>query len=90
MSHAVARERPMPLADETIPNVILSRKRDRSRKPDIVRHFIVRMYPDARRLEKFARSRHPGWLSWGNEVGEDAGYDTFFQAVLSDCRQVSR
>lgn len=39
-----------------------------SRKPDLFRTMIVNMYPDARRIELFARQRKPGWDAWGNEV----------------------
>lgn len=27
------------------------------------------MFPDARKIELFARNTRPGWESWGKEVG---------------------
>lgn len=44
------------------------RKRQHSRKPEYVQDMIEQMYPDARRLEMFARRSRPGWDVWGNEV----------------------
>lgn len=43
-------------------------RREHSRKPDIIRDEIVRMFPDCRRIELFARTAMPGWDAWGNEV----------------------
>lgn len=66
----VARGRPMKLGDEGVPNVILAPKRAHSQKPDEVTACIERLYPDARRLELFARTERPGWDAWGDEVGK--------------------
>jgi N6-adenosine-specific RNA methylase IME4 len=66
----VARGRPLPLSDEGVPNVILAPKRAHSQKPEEVRDSIDRLYPDASKLELFARSERPGWDAWGNEVGK--------------------
>ena len=43
-------------------------RREHSRKPDIIRDEIARMFPDCRRIELFARTAMPGWDAWGNEV----------------------
>jgi N6-adenosine-specific RNA methylase IME4 len=69
----VAKGRPLPLADEGVPNVILAPKRAHSQKPEEVRDSIDRLYPDASKLELFARSERPGWDAWGNEVGKFDG-----------------
>jgi N6-adenosine-specific RNA methylase IME4 len=69
----VARGRPLPLADEGVPNVILAPKRAHSQKPEEVRDSIDRLYPDASKLELFARSERPGWDAWGDEVGKFDG-----------------
>lgn len=66
----VARGRPMKLGDEGVPNVILAPRRAHSQKPDEVTACIERLYPDARRLELFARTERPGWDAWGDEVGK--------------------
>jgi N6-adenosine-specific RNA methylase IME4 len=51
-------------------NVIESRKREHSRKPDEQYDLIERCSPGPY-LELFARHRRPGWVSWGNEVDMD-------------------
>jgi N6-adenosine-specific RNA methylase IME4 len=39
-----------------------------SRKPPEVRDLIASWYPNARKLEMFARQRAEGWDAWGNEL----------------------
>jgi N6-adenosine-specific RNA methylase IME4 len=46
---------------------IIERRRDHSRKPDCVYSRIERLVPGPY-LELFARTKRPGWDSWGNEV----------------------
>ena len=48
--------------------VIIEPRREHSRKPDEIADRIVRLCGDVPRLEMFARTRRPGWDSWGNEV----------------------
>lgn len=72
----VAKGRPLRLGDEGVPNVILAPRRAHSQKPEEVRASIDRLYPDAPKLELFARSERPGWDAWGNEVGKLAGPGT--------------
>lgn len=48
-------------------NVIRSRKREHSRKPDELYEIIERCSPGPY-LELFARGRRPGWDQWGNET----------------------
>lgn len=57
--------RPMKLHDESIRQVILAPKREHSRKPEAVAEAIEHMYPDARKLEMFARQTSLGWDSHG-------------------------
>lgn len=64
----VEKGRPLKLADESIPNTVFAPRGKHSQKPDEVRQRIERLYPDATRLELFARERHEGWTSWGNEA----------------------
>lgn len=64
----ISAGRPLPLHDEGIPNVVLAPKQEHSRKPDAVHERIERMYPDANKIELFARRARPGWDVWGNEV----------------------
>ena len=42
--------------------------REHSRKPDEVAGWIVDLYGDVPRIELFARTPRPGWISWGNET----------------------
>jgi N6-adenosine-specific RNA methylase IME4 len=54
---------------ELINNVVLSRKREHSRKPDILRRMAVEVFGDYPRVELFARGHvSHDWLAWGNEV----------------------
>ena len=51
---------------------LVSEKRDRhSRKPAEVRARIDAMFPDAAKIELFARDRAEGWTAWG--LGADGG-----------------
>lgn len=52
-------------------NVISSRKREHSRKPDEFYGIIERCSPGPY-LELFARHKRPGWDQWGNEVGNSS------------------
>ena len=47
--------------------VILDRRREHSRKPDCVHARIERLLAGPY-LELFARTKRPGWDSWGNET----------------------
>lgn len=50
-------------------NILKSRKREHSRKPDEAYDLIESCSPGPY-LELFARGSRDGWISWGNEVGE--------------------
>lgn len=47
-------------------NIMVSRKREHSRKPDQLYDIIEGCSPTPR-LELFARSYRPGWMQWGDE-----------------------
>ena len=64
----VSKGRPLPIADESVRHVVLAPKQEHSRKPDEVHESIDRLYPDARKIELFARREMSGWDVWGNEV----------------------
>lgn len=68
--------RPLKLSDESIRQVILAPKQEHSRKPDAVHEAIDKMYPEARKIELFARRAYPGWDYWGNEMEEPAVFDS--------------
>jgi len=39
-----------------------------SQKPAVLYELIERMYPQASKLELFARTARPGWDAWGKEA----------------------
>lgn len=53
-------------------NIIATRKREHSRKPDELYDLIERCSP-APFMELFARQRRQGWTSWGNEADSPPG-----------------
>ena len=52
----------------SVHQVVDSRIREHSRKPDEVRDRIVHLCGDVPRIELFARQSVEGWDCWGNEV----------------------
>ena len=59
---------PCPKPSARFGSVFTERSTKHSKKPLIIRDAIEKMFPEAHRLELFARDIHPGWISWGNEV----------------------
>ena len=61
----------MPVAKEErgkIHSVFTERSRTHSQKPEISFQIIERLYPNATKLEMYARAERNGWDCWGNEV----------------------
>lgn len=54
-----------------IPQVLMERRREHSRKPDVARDNIVLLFGDLPRIELFGRQKTEGWDVWGNEVESD-------------------
>lgn len=52
----------------SVHQIVDSRIREHSRKPDEVRDRIVQLCGDVPRIELFARQSVEGWDCWGNEV----------------------
>jgi N6-adenosine-specific RNA methylase IME4 len=48
--------------------LVISRRREHSRKPDEMYERIERLL-DGPYVELFGRTERPGWHSWGNEIG---------------------
>ena len=61
----------MKTLDRTVRQVLKSPREHHSKKPDVIRHEIVRLFGDIPRLELFAREKTEGWDVWGNEVESD-------------------
>ena len=51
---------------KSVSQLVVSPRREHSRKPDEVRDRIVQLVGDLPRIELFARQRTPGWDDWGN------------------------
>jgi N6-adenosine-specific RNA methylase IME4 len=64
----IKKGRPLQISDESVQHIVLAAKQEHSRKPDDVHQRINRLYPDASKLEMFARRPFEGWDVWGNEV----------------------
>lgn len=60
--------RPLPIADEGVPQVVLAPRGAHSQKPEMVQDRIEKLYPYASRAELFARRRRNGWDCYGDEI----------------------
>jgi N6-adenosine-specific RNA methylase IME4 len=56
--------------DKSIPSVISAPRTRHSKKPE-ESYVLIERRSHGPYLEMFARSERPGWVSWGNEVGDD-------------------
>lgn len=52
----------------SVSSIVISPRREHSRKPDIIRDKIVELIGDVPRIELFAREETKGWDVWGNQV----------------------
>jgi N6-adenosine-specific RNA methylase IME4 len=52
----------------SVRELVVSERRQHSRKPDEIRQSIVELCGDLPRIELFARQKTDGWDVWGNEV----------------------
>lgn len=53
-----------------VSSLLIANRRKHSQKPDEMYDLIEKVSPGPY-LEMFARNKHPGWHSWGNEVPND-------------------
>lgn len=58
----------LPIVMHDVRRLVIAPPGRHSRKPDGVRLGLERLFGDVRRVELFARERHPGWTPWGNEL----------------------
>jgi len=63
--------KPLKRVNKNVKQIVLSKIRQHSRKPDEVRTRIVDLFGDLPRIELFARQKAEGWDVWGNEVKSD-------------------
>lgn len=59
---------PTPAPEDRSDSVIEAPRGEHSEKPTTVYELLERMYPNAQRLEMFARRARLGWDTWGNEI----------------------
>ena len=59
---------PLKVQDHAVSSVMMCPIMEHSRKPEAQYHRIQRLYPQASKLELFARRETEGWDVWGNEV----------------------
>ena len=52
---------------KSVPQLVVEQRREHSRKPDIMYNHIENLL-DGPYIELFARTKRPGWDSWGNEI----------------------
>jgi N6-adenosine-specific RNA methylase IME4 len=69
-------------------NLLSTRKREHSRKPDEIYPIIEACSPGPR-IELFARGARPGWCVWGNEAGDgyEPSWPTYAHNSASERRQ---
>lgn len=60
--------KPLKRINKSVKQVVFSKIREHSRKPDEVRERIIELFGDLPRIELFARQQFEGWDCWGNEV----------------------
>lgn len=53
---------------KAVKQLVISERREHSRKPDRIRNDIVDLCGDVSRIELFARQKVEGWDSYGNEI----------------------
>lgn len=61
------RGRAPPIVGRKPASLFFGRRREHSRKPDLVRDEALRIYPGPH-AELFCRHTHPGWDTFGNET----------------------
>jgi len=64
----------MKTQDRTVRQVLMHPRLYHSKKPDIIRNEVVRLFGDLPRVELFARHNFEGWDAWGNEVDKSINF----------------
>lgn len=61
----------LKVRDNTISQVIMTKKDKHSKKPSVCYTYLERLYGDISRIEMFARHKRQGWDTWGNQVPKE-------------------
>lgn len=67
----------------TMPNIIITRKREHSRKPDELYDVIEKCSPGPY-IELFDRVPREGWTCWGNEAGDYEPKESIYTARFKE------
>ena len=62
----------LPRPSSRVASVFREKRREHSRKPEVVYQWIESAFGDLRRLEMYCRKARKGWSVWGNEVATTA------------------
>ena len=62
------RGRGLPVLRHDIRKEFYAPVREHSRKPDEVARWLIDLYGDVPRVELFARTSRPGWISYGDQI----------------------
>lgn len=73
------------IINENVSELVISKRREHSRKPDEVREKIVQLIGDLPRIELFARQHFQGWDVWGNEVSSIEKQDIQARLKVGKC-----
>ena len=57
----------IPLPENRPASTIIAKRREHSKKPEVVYEIIEKMYPNGKYLELFARQSREKWESWGSK-----------------------
>jgi N6-adenosine-specific RNA methylase IME4 len=68
---------------DRVSSVIISKKRQHSRKPDEAREKIIELLGDRPRIELFARQRFHGWDVWGDQAPKEEQSQIMFKKQLN-------
>lgn len=60
--------KPVPECRGKYTTVMREKSTFHSHKPQCAYEMLENMFPNAVKIELFARNTRPGWLSWGNEI----------------------
>lgn len=67
----------LPIINKGVSQLIISKIREHSQKPDEAREKIIKLLGDLPRIELFARTKINGWDIWGNELLNDINMDDY-------------
>jgi len=61
----------LKVADRSISQVVMTKREAHSKKPHKIYSLLEKLYPDAEKLEMFARHKRENWSVFGNQVPKE-------------------